>query len=127
MAPLNPMMRGQKCQNGALENRPSYPPENCPGISGIIVPYLLKSLSASYRNWCPRFSETRTLARTVDLPLVGPALYRRNVNGPVIGMMARGHVYDDPAWLTPRRRVRAMPPSASSPANSTCSLTEKPF
>jgi pimeloyl-ACP methyl ester carboxylesterase len=45
----------------------------------------------------------RGLSRAVDLPLAGSALYRLNVNGPVIGMMARGHVYDDPAWLTPER------------------------
>lgn len=48
----------------------------------------------------------RALARTVDLPLLGPAFYRLNVNGPVIGMMARGHVYDDPAWLTPERMAQ---------------------
>ncbi len=49
-------------------------------------------------------------ARAVDLPVIGPALYRLNVNGPVIGMMARGHVYADPAWLTPERMAakRAM-------------------
>lgn len=45
----------------------------------------------------------RGLARAVDLPLAGPVLYRLNVNGPVIGMMARGHVYADAAWLTPDR------------------------
>lgn len=45
----------------------------------------------------------RALAKGVDLPLAGAAFYRLNVNGPVIGMMARGHVYDDPAWLTDDR------------------------
>jgi len=45
----------------------------------------------------------RRLATAVNLPFVGSALYRLNVNGPVIGMMARGHVYSDPAWLTPDR------------------------
>ena len=48
----------------------------------------------------------RAMARTVDLPLVGPAFYRLNVNGAVIGMMARGHVYDDPAWLTSERMAQ---------------------
>jgi pimeloyl-ACP methyl ester carboxylesterase len=43
------------------------------------------------------------LARAVDPPLIGSALYRLNVNGPVIRMMARGHVYADPDWLTPQR------------------------
>ena len=45
----------------------------------------------------------RWIARAVDPPLVGSALYRLNVNGPVIRMMARGHVYADPDWLTPER------------------------
>ncbi|WP_455296741.1 alpha/beta hydrolase [Brucella pituitosa] len=42
----------------------------------------------------------RALAKGVDLPLAGAAFYRLNVNRPVISMMARGHVYADPAWLT---------------------------
>ncbi len=45
----------------------------------------------------------RALAKGVDLPVAGAAFYRLNVNGPVIGMMARGHVYADPAWLTDER------------------------
>lgn len=44
-----------------------------------------------------------TLARAVDLPVAGAAFYRLNVNRAVIGMMARGHVYADPAWLTDAR------------------------
>lgn len=38
-------------------------------------------------------------ARAGDLPLLGPLLYRLNVNHFTIGMMARGHVYADRAWL----------------------------
>ena len=45
----------------------------------------------------------RGLAKTVDLPVAGAAFYRLNVNGPVIGMMMRGHVYSDPAWITDER------------------------
>ncbi len=37
-------------------------PKHCPGISGIAVPYLLKSLSGNYRNRSPGVSETRNLA-----------------------------------------------------------------
>lgn len=56
----------------------------------------------------------RALAKAVDLPVAGAAFYRLNVNGPVIGMMARGHVYADPAWLTDgrmaaKRRVTEAP------------------
>ena len=43
------------------------------------------------------------LARAVDLPVLGPALYRLNVNTPIVRMMARGHVYADADWLTPER------------------------
>ena len=43
------------------------------------------------------------VSRLIDLPIVGAALYRLNVNQPMIRMMARGHVYADPAWLDQRR------------------------
>jgi len=45
----------------------------------------------------------RMLAKAVDLPVAGSGLYRINVNGPVIRMMARGHVYADPGWLNAER------------------------
>jgi pimeloyl-ACP methyl ester carboxylesterase len=65
-------------------------------------------LSPTWRGPLPTMAGKRMalfggLARAVDLPVFGSALYRLNVNGPVIGMMARGHVYSDPAWLTPER------------------------
>jgi hypothetical protein len=45
----------------------------------------------------------RFVSRLVDLPVIGSALYRLNVNQPMIRMMAKGHVYADPAWLDQRR------------------------
>ncbi|MCG6936477.1 MAG: alpha/beta hydrolase [Proteobacteria bacterium] len=39
------------------------------------------------------------IVRAFDLPILGALLYGLNVNRFVIGMMARGHVYADPAWL----------------------------
>jgi pimeloyl-ACP methyl ester carboxylesterase len=39
------------------------------------------------------------ITRAGDLPIIGAVLYRINVNGPVVRMMARGHVYSDPSWL----------------------------
>lgn len=39
----------------------------------------------------------------VDAPGIGPLLYALNLSRPVIGRMARGHVYGDPAFLTPAR------------------------
>ena len=43
------------------------------------------------------------LARLADVPGLGAALYRLNVNPATVRMMARAHVYADPAWLTPER------------------------
>ena len=39
------------------------------------------------------------LCQLVDLPVIGPLLYRLNVNRLVIRYMAAGHVYTDAAWL----------------------------
>lgn len=62
-------------------------------------------LSPTWRGPLPtmtgkRMGLFRVLSGGVDLPVAGAAFYWLNVNGPVIGMMARGHVYADPAWLT---------------------------
>src|SRR3546814_6508768 len=58
--PYTTLFRSQ-CQSGAPGRQTSFPPDHCPGIGGITVPYLLKSLSAIYRNRCPGISETRSL------------------------------------------------------------------
>lgn len=65
-------------------------------------------LSPTWRGPLPtmtgrRMALFRGLSKMVDLPGIGRGFYRLNVNGPVIGMMARGHVYAAPAWLTPAR------------------------
>jgi len=41
--------------------------------------------------------------RLVDRPGLGPLLYRLNVNRPMVRLMARGHVYADPGWLSAER------------------------
>jgi len=47
------------------------------------------------------------IAKAVDRPILGPVLYRLNVNRLVVGMMARGHVYADPGWLNgPRMQTK---------------------
>jgi pimeloyl-ACP methyl ester carboxylesterase len=48
----------------------------------------------------PWFARIRA---AVDVPVLGPALYALNLSGPVIRKMVVGHVYSDPAWLTPER------------------------
>src|SRR3546814_17199427 len=59
--PSHPHDERAQCQSGAPGRQTSLPPDHCPGIGGITVPYLLKSLSAIYRNRCPGISETRRL------------------------------------------------------------------
>jgi pimeloyl-ACP methyl ester carboxylesterase len=39
------------------------------------------------------------LCRIVDQPVIGPLLYKLNVNRFVVCFMAAGHVYANPAWL----------------------------
>ena len=43
------------------------------------------------------------LCKIVDLPVLGPLLYKMNVNRLVVRRMAAGHVYADPAWLSGER------------------------
>jgi pimeloyl-ACP methyl ester carboxylesterase len=43
------------------------------------------------------------LCRLFDVPMLGPFLYRLNVNRMVVRYMAAGHVYSDPAWLDRER------------------------
>jgi len=43
------------------------------------------------------------MARGFDPPVLGPLLYGLNVNRVIVGIMARGHVYADPHWLSVRR------------------------
>jgi pimeloyl-ACP methyl ester carboxylesterase len=45
----------------------------------------------------------RRLCSMVDLPVLGPLLYKLNVNRLVVRHMAAGHVYADPAWLSGER------------------------
>jgi pimeloyl-ACP methyl ester carboxylesterase len=48
------------------------------------------------------------ISRAGDIPVLGHLLYRLNVSPPVIRMMARGHVYADPDWLTSERLTQKM-------------------
>lgn len=48
----------------------------------------------------PLFGRIR---RLVELPGLGPLLYRMNVSSFVIRRMVTGHVYSDPAWLSGER------------------------
>jgi pimeloyl-ACP methyl ester carboxylesterase len=45
----------------------------------------------------PLFASIR---RMIELPVLGPLLYRLNVSSFVIRRMVSGHVYSDPAWLS---------------------------
>jgi len=43
------------------------------------------------------------IRRLIEVPLIGPPLYRLNVSSFVVRRMVTGHVYSDPAWLTAER------------------------
>jgi pimeloyl-ACP methyl ester carboxylesterase len=43
------------------------------------------------------------VCKLVDLPVLGPMLYKLNVNRVVVRFMAAEHVYADPAWLSGER------------------------
>ena len=53
----------------------------------------LPTVVGAQRTW---FGKIR---RAVELPVLGPLLYRANVSSFVIRRMVSGHVYSDPAWL----------------------------
>ena len=48
------------------------------------------------------------IARAAQWPIVGPLLYRLNVNRASLRMMARGHVYSNPSWLAGERLAQKM-------------------
>jgi pimeloyl-ACP methyl ester carboxylesterase len=50
----------------------------------------------------------KRLVQAGDLPVLGQLLYRLNVNRFMVRMMARGHVYRDPAWLAGERLAQKM-------------------
>lgn len=50
----------------------------------------------------------KRVAQAGDLPALGQLLYRLNVNQFMVCMMARGHVYSDPAWLAGARLAQKM-------------------
>lgn len=71
-----------------------------PGLLGLlclVAPTWRGPLPTMMGGRRPWFS---SVARAVDRPVTGAALYRLNVNRPMIGIMARGHVYSDACFLT---------------------------
>ncbi|ECG0109850.1 alpha/beta hydrolase [Salmonella enterica] len=50
----------------------------------------------------------RKLAGLTDLPGIGTVFYRLNVNSQLIRMMGRGHVYENPQWLTEARLAQKL-------------------
>lgn len=57
----------------------------------------LPTMMQGSRPWFDR------LVAAMDMPLLGPLLYRANVSRPVLQKMAREHVYDDPTFLAGER------------------------
>ncbi len=70
-----------------------------PGSGGrlcLVAPTWRGPLPAMAGRRHPAFAQ---VAAAGDWPVIGAALYRLNVNRPVMNMMVRGHVYADPGWL----------------------------
>lgn len=53
------------------------------------------AMGEARRHWFGR------IRRAVEMPVVGEALYRVNISGPIIRKMMRAHVYADAAHVTP--------------------------
>ena len=53
----------------------------------------LPTMMGGQRTWFAR------VRQAVDLPGLGPMLYRLNVSRPIIAKMAKEHVYSNPDWL----------------------------
>jgi pimeloyl-ACP methyl ester carboxylesterase len=70
-------------------------------------------LSPTWRGPLPTMMNGRRpvfdkIAKAFDPAIRGAILYALNVNRFVVGMMARGHVYADPAWLDERRMAEKL-------------------
>jgi len=81
---------------------------NRPGSTGRLC-----LIAPTWRGPLPTMMGTRSglgkwLVQAGDLPVLGQLLYRLNVNRFMVRMMARGHVYSDPAWLAGERLAQKM-------------------
>jgi pimeloyl-ACP methyl ester carboxylesterase len=77
--------------------------EAAPGSAGALC-----LVAPTWRGPLPTMSGKPAAAfewfvRLVDLKGIGAFVYALNVNPPVVLMMARGHVYANPAFLTPQK------------------------
>ena len=81
---------------------------DAPGSAGrlcLVAPTWRGPLPTMVGRRLPLFAR---LGRAGDHPVVGPIVYRLNVNRPVVRMMARGHVYADPGWLNEARMAEKL-------------------
>ncbi len=69
----------------------------CAGRLVLVAPTWRGPLPTMMQGERPWFA---TVRRSLDMPVLGPLLYRLNVSRPVMRHMATGHVYADVSWLT---------------------------
>jgi pimeloyl-ACP methyl ester carboxylesterase len=86
---------------------------NIPGSTGRLC-----LIAPTWRGPLPTMMGARSqlgkrLVQAGDLPVLGQLLYRLNVNRFMVRLMARGHVYSDPAWLAGERLAQKMKVVAS--------------
>jgi pimeloyl-ACP methyl ester carboxylesterase len=78
-----------------LRHAARYP--GCARRLVLIAPTWRGPLPTMMQGNRPWFASVR---RFIDMPAIGPLLYRLNVSRPVMRHMAAGHVYADTSWLT---------------------------
>jgi len=94
LKPLHAVIAAGHAATFALAHAYSYP--QAFGRLVLIAPTWRGPLPTMMDGHRPWFDYIRQL---VDLPIIGPLLYRLNVNRLVIRYMAAGHVYADVRWL----------------------------
>ncbi len=74
-----------------------------PGLTSCLV-----LIAPTWRGPLPTMAKghpsfLRSICHAIEMPGIGPVLYRLNVNSFVVGKMVSGHVYSDRRWLSGER------------------------
>lgn len=74
-----------------------------PGLTGnlVLIAPTWRGPLPTMANGYPAFF--RSVCHAIEMPGVGPILYRLNVNSFVVGKMVSGHVYSNKRWLSGER------------------------
>ena len=87
-------------------SKPQVNAAECPSLV-LLAPTWRGPLPTMMRGKRPDW--LRNVRAAVDSPLAGPLLYNMNLNELMVSKMTKGHVYSDPAFLTPERMAQKRP------------------